>query len=174
MIMWQTLKSETVYQGWLTVVRDRVVTPAGAEADWTYVAANGAAAVLAFTGEGQVVLTRQYRHPLRRTILDLPAGGIRPGETPEQAAHRELAEETGFTTPELHLLGQFYPAPGLMAQTVYVFVTHDLVKGTPALDEHELIDTVLMDWAELVAQVVAGEAVDVTLAYAVLLYRQRV
>jgi hypothetical protein len=67
---WQMLASQVVFQGWLTVTRDRLRKPAGGEMDYTYIASSDAAAVLAFTDAGQVVLTRQYRHPLRRVILD--------------------------------------------------------------------------------------------------------
>ncbi len=117
---WQMLASQVVFQGWLTVTRDRLRKPAGGEMDYTYIASSDAAAVLAFTDAGQVVLTRQYRHPLRRVILDLPAGGVRAGETPEQAARRELAEETGFTARDMRPLGRFFPAPGMMGYSVHV------------------------------------------------------
>jgi ADP-ribose pyrophosphatase len=159
-----------MYQGWLTVMRDRLLKPAGGEMDYTYVASSDAAAVLAFTDGGQVVLTRQYRHPLRRVILDLPAGGVREGETPEQAARRELAEETGFVARDLRPLGRFFPAPGIMGHAVHVFCAREIARGSAAPDEHEIIHVARVEWPDLLRQVVSGEAADVTLAYAVLLY----
>ena len=167
---WQVLNSRVVFQGWLTVARDRLLKPDGDQMDYTYIASSDAAAVLAFTDAGQVVLTRQYRHPLRRVILDLPAGGVRAGETPEQAARRELAEETGFTARDMRSLGRFFPVPGMMGHSVHVFCARGIEHGDAAPDEHEIIDLVLIDWADLLRQVVSGEATDVTVAYAVLLY----
>jgi len=167
---WKILSSQVVFQGWLTVARDRLRKPDGGEMDYTYVASSDAASVLAFTDAGQVVLTRQYRHPLRRVIMDLPAGGLRSGETPEQAARRELAEETGFTARDMRPLGRFFPVPGMMVHSVHVFCARGVQHGSAAPDELELIDVVLVEWADLLKQAVLGEAIDVTVAYAVLLY----
>lgn len=167
---WQSVGSQVVFQGWLTVMRDRLLKPDGGEMDYTYIASSDAAAVLAFTDAGQVVLTRQYRHPLRRVILDLPAGGVHVGETPEQAARRELAEETGLSARDMRLLGRFFPAPGMMDHSVHVFCARGIEQGAAAPDEHELIDMVLVEWPDLLRQIVSGDATDVTVAYAVLLY----
>ncbi len=167
---WQVLDSQTVYQGRLTVAKDRLLKPTGDEMDYTYLAGGEAAAVLAFTPEKQVVLTRQYRHPLRRTIFDLPAGGLQSGEDPEEAARRELAEETCFTAQAVRLLGRLYYAPGLTSGVVYVFLAHVQERGRLNLDEHEIIEVVLMDWSEVLQLVLSDEAVDSALGYAVLRY----
>jgi ADP-ribose pyrophosphatase len=167
---WRVLHSAIAHQSWVTVVRDRLQKPSGDEMDYTYVATKDAAAMLAFTATNQAVLTRQYRHPLRRVVFDLPAGGVHDHEQPEQAAVRELAEETGFIAQNLRLLGRFYPAPGLMSHTVHVFTAHVDEQRPQALDEHEMIDIVRLDWSELLQLVSSEEAVDATLAYAVLRY----
>jgi ADP-ribose pyrophosphatase len=167
---WHVLHSDIVYQGRLTVMKDRLLKPTGHEMDYTYLAGKGASATLAFNDDQQVILTYQYRHPLRKMVFDLPAGGILENESPEQAAVRELKEETGFTAHEIYLLGQFYPGPGLMSQVVHVFCAKSLEIGNPAPDEHEIIEVVFMDWTELLQMVLSGDGIDVALAYAVMMY----
>src|SRR5579859_5189521 len=143
---WQTLGSELVFQGWVKVARDRLRKPSGDEMDYTYILTRNAVAVLAFRSDGHVVLTRQYRHPVRRMVFDLPAGGIHEEETAEQAALRELTEETGFRANRIEWLGAFIPAPGLMSHSVSVFLADGLQGGKQNLDEHEIIEVVLMEW----------------------------
>ncbi|MBM7791045.1 NUDIX hydrolase [Tenggerimyces flavus] len=170
---WSVLASEVVYDTWITVVRDRLRKPDGGELDYHYLASAGSSSVLAFTEDEQVVLTRQYRHPLRQTIFDLPAGGLRAGEEPQAAALRELAEETGYVAGEIESLGRFNPMPGTMSHTCHVFVARDLRLGSKNLDEHEVIDVVLMPWPDVVTLVLNGDAVDGSLVYAVLRYLAR-
>lgn len=167
---WQILQSEIVFQDWLTVVRDTLRKPDGSEMPYRYLAGRGAAAVLAFTEQNQVVLTRQYRHPQRRTIFDLPAGGIHEGETAQEAALRELAEETGYTAGSMQKLGHYAPLPGLTSHVCHVFIARDLTPGAVNLDENEVIDVVLVDWTHVVKMVLSNEIIDGSLAYAVLRY----
>lgn len=167
---WQVLNSEIVFHEWLTVVRDTLRKPDGSEMPYRYLAGSGAAAVLAFTAQNQVVLTRQYRHPQRCTIFDLPAGGIHGDETPQEAARRELAEETGYVAGAIEKLGHYAPLPGLTSHVCHVFTARDLMPGAVDLDEHEVIDVVLMDWDDVVKMVLSNQAIDGSLAYAVLRY----
>jgi ADP-ribose pyrophosphatase len=170
---WKILNSKIEYQERITVVKDHLLTPKNLEMDYIYIhpANYCAAAMLAFTSDMRVVLTHQYRHPLRKMVLDLPAGGVKKDEDPKQAALRELKEETGFEAKDIHSLGQFYPTPGLSSQIVHVFYAKSLKAGITSFDEHEAIDVVLIDWLELLNKVVVGEeAIDVTLAYAVMRY----
>lgn len=170
---WERLGSRVLLKHRFNVIEDHLRTPVGKEMDYIWLQGPDAAVVLAFTDEGRVVVTKQYRHPLGRVIFDLPAGGVHTGESPEQAALRELAEETGYKAHTIQLLGRFYPIPGASPHAVHVFLARALEAGQPALDEHELVDVVLMDWDNLLDMVLAGDAVDVALAYAVLLYAVR-
>ncbi len=167
---WQIIKSQVEYQGRQTVMKDRLKKPTGDEMDYTYITGGDVVAVLAFVEHDKIVLTRQYRHPLRQTIYDLPAGGRLFDEDCRTAALRELSEETGYIAKELTLLGRIYPAPGLHATTGHVYVTHSVEAGTPKPDEHEIIDIVLMRWDDLFNLVLAEQAVDSALAYAILRY----
>ena len=98
------------------------------------------------------------------------AGGVHEGEDCRTAALRELSEETGYIAKELTLLGRFYPSPGTRGSTVHVYVTHSVEAGTPSPDEHEIIEVVLMPWDNVLKLVLAEQAVDASLAYAVLRY----
>lgn len=170
---WQVLHSEVVYKQRLTIVKERLLKPSGEEMDYTFVSTKGAAAVLAFTDPDHVILTRQYRHPIRKELFDLPAGGILVGESPQDAAIRELSEETGFTAKIMEPLGVMHPAPGLMSQLVFVFCAKELIAGETKLDENEVIDRVVVRWSDLLEKVLSAEGIDGTLAFAVLLYAIR-
>lgn len=167
---WEILSSTTEYQNRLTVVCDELLKPDGGQMEYRYFAGKESASVLAFTEQNQVVLTQQYRHPLRMSIFDLPAGGIGRGETPSAAALRELAEETGYVAKSIEKLGHFFPLPGTTSHCCHVFVAHELELGETNLDEHEVVEVVLKDWQEVVNMVLSNEAVDGSLVYAVLRY----
>src|SRR4051812_50133 len=116
---WQVVTSEVVYEGRFTVIKDQLRWPDGTIRDYTWIdSPAGVVAVLPFDADGRVVLTKQYRHPLKRIILDLPAGGLYPGEAPADGAARELREETGYVAQSLTRLGGFYPSPGIRSVAV--------------------------------------------------------
>ncbi len=101
----QVLESRMIYnKHGRRIVEDILEFGDGSRHEWVYFKGNenaGAVAVAAFTKDNRIVLTRQYQHPFGKLMLDLPAGGIIVGETPEEAALRELEEETGLTTENL-------------------------------------------------------------------------
>jgi len=170
---WKVLATDVFSVGWMRIVRDRLRKPDGSEMDYHYLASGNSSSVLAFTDDERVVLTRQYRHPLRQVIYDLPAGGIRAGELPQEAALRELAEETGYRAHEIEPLGRYNPLPGGLTHTCHVFVARKLQPGASNLDENEVIDVFHKPWREVVDMVLTGEAVDGSLVYAVLRYLAR-
>jgi len=167
---WEVTSSELAYDGRFKVVRDQLTRPDGGTMEYTWIPSNHAAAVLAFDAQGSVVLTRQYRHPLRRTILDLPAGGRNEGESFAEAAVRELREETGYIPGKLERLGAFYPSPGRQETVVELFVATGLQPGVATPDENEVIEVIHMPWPEVLDLVIGPGPVDSALAYAVLLW----
>src|SRR5690554_1802472 len=107
------LDSEQVYRGvLLDVRRDRVSLPDGTESVREYIRHPGAVVVIALHDDGRIVFERQYRYPLQRVFLELPAGKIDVGEDVELCARRELREETGFEAREWGYVGVFHPCIG--------------------------------------------------------------
>jgi ADP-ribose pyrophosphatase len=86
----------------------------------------GAAAVVAIAGDETAVLIRQYRKAVEDTLLEIPAGGLEAGETPEQCARRELAEEAGLRADSFVRLITYVPSPGLLTETITIFLARDL------------------------------------------------
>lgn len=107
--------------------------------------------VLPMDREGFVTLVRQFRPAIGREILEAPAGGIDPGETPEQAAHRELGEETGLRTDSLLHLGTFPTSPGITDEVAHYFAAQLCVPDpdAPAADADERIDLVRKHFTEI-------------------------
>lgn len=97
----------------------------------------GAVAVLPVLSSGELVLVRQYRHAVGRTLLEVPAGTREPDETPEACARRELIEETGYEARVLQELTRFYVSPGWANEELIVYVATGLMRGSayPAEDE---------------------------------------
>lgn len=157
------------------VVEDVLEFADGSRQEWVYFKGSGAAgafasavAIAAFTEDNKMILTRQYRHPLRKLIYDLPAGGIEDGETPEQAALRELEEETGYTAEKLEWIGRFNWNPSRMSGTVEIFFTKSLkLKGS--FNVAEIANVELMNFGEILEKVSKGELVDSALVIATLL-----
>lgn len=101
-------------------------------------------------GGGAFLMVRQYRQGLEALTVEFPAGLIEPGESPLQAARRELAEETGYTADTLALIGTIAPNPAFMSNRCYTFVAEGLHDaGAQKLDALELLDVLRVPAAEL-------------------------
>ena len=99
----------------------------------------GAVVMLPIDQSGEALLVRQYRYPISQDLLEAPAGGIDPGEAPEQAAQRELQEEIGYRAGRLDSLGEFWTAPGFCTEYMYAYLARDLSPSSLAPDEDEEI-----------------------------------
>ena len=132
-----------------------------------------AVATVALTSDGQIVLTRQYRHPLRAVIYDLPAGQLNSGEAPVDGARRELEEETGYRAGQLIPLGRYNQFPGTLRVTTHLFFAFDLSTGEQRLDDGEELEVVLLPSREVLAMILRDEAIDGSLQLGVLLAAQK-
>lgn len=125
------LASRRIYEGRVVNLRvDTLSGPAGTH-DVEIVEHGGAVVVIPFAAPDEIVLVRQYRHALGRQNWEVCAGGIDPGETPEEAALRELREETGFRARRLQRLWAAYSAPGFCTEVLHFFATDDYEIGEP-------------------------------------------
>ncbi len=118
----RVVDSQHVYRGRAIHVRvDSVVKPNDKKTTREVVEHVDCVVILPVDSNGNILLVRQYRHAVDKELLELPAGSIDPGETPEQAAVRELREETGFKPGKLEGLGGFYAAPGYCTEYLHFF-----------------------------------------------------
>jgi ADP-ribose pyrophosphatase len=157
----QEIGSERVFAGSLLEVRrDRVRLPDGSVATREFVVHPGAALIVPVHDDGRLLLERQYRHPLRRVMLEFPAGKIDPGETSFATAVRELTEETGFTAHAWAPLGTLHPNVGYSTERIDVFLATGLKHVGARLDEGEFLDIVSLTEGELVAAFDRGEFSD--------------
>jgi ADP-ribose pyrophosphatase len=155
---WERLSSEEVAQYEMFRVReDRSRSPKDGEVHTFQVAVSpGGVAVLALTDDGQLVMVEQFRHGTRALSLELPSGVVEDGEAPEEAARRELREETGFEGGEARVLGCFELNPSWQKTAVHAV----LVRGARRdgeKDEGEDIRVRPLSVAEVRRRVLAGE-----------------
>ena len=133
----------------------------------------GAAAVVPVDRDGNAILVRQYRHATGSYLLEVPAGKLdHPGESPEDCALREVAEETGYRAGRMAPLGRFNPFPGSLKVTAHLFLATDLTYVGQRLDPDEELEVVLLPLAEVLAMVRQGECIDGSLQLGVLLAAQ--
>jgi ADP-ribose pyrophosphatase len=132
-----------------------------------------AVATVGLTPAGEILLTRQYRHPIQRVIYDLPAGRLNPGEAPIDGARREFEEETGYYPRSMQPLGYFNQFPGTLRAGTHLFFASDLLPTAQRLDEGEELEVEAVSVADLIARIVGGEFVDGSLQLGVLLAWQK-
>jgi 8-oxo-dGTP pyrophosphatase MutT (NUDIX family) len=159
---WERLGSERLLENrYFSLRSDRLRLPNGEIKDLYFVLERPDAAIIVpITAGGEVVLVRQYRPPLEMMELGLPAGLVEEGERPEEAARRELAEETGYTGGEWEPLGSLASSPSLKDNWAYLFLARGVEEtATPDPDEHELVEVVKVPVKELLSLVRSGEIV---------------
>ena len=155
------VSGEQVFKGrLLDVRRDIVAMPDGAQALREYVVHPGAAVVVPVLDDGRLVMERQFRYPLGRSMLEFPAGKLDAGEPPLQCAQRELAEETGYRARQWAVAGVLHNAVGYSTEVIHILFARGLNAGAQALDDGELIDIALLNEAELDAAAARGELTD--------------
>ena len=136
----ETLHSETIYHGRAFDVRkDQVRLPDGNVARLDIVDHQPAITLLPMDDKGLIWFVRQYRYPAQHYLLELPAGVIEAGETPEDCAHREVREEIGMAAENLEKLGEFFLAPGYSTEYMYVFKATGLIAAPLQRDANEFL-----------------------------------
>lgn len=168
------LASEVVFSGKLLhVKRDTVRLPDGREATREYVTHPGAVVMIAELPNGKLLFERQFRYPLDRVFLELPAGKIHPGEDTLITARRELQEETGYVAEHWHHLGVIHPCIGYSDEHLEIFFARGLSHVGHALDDGEFLEVHELDLAEAIEAVRDGRLTDGK-SIACLLWAERV
>lgn len=135
----QTIRGEWVFRGKLLHVRrDLVQLPDGASTEREYIEHPGAVMVIPLLDTGDLVMERQYRYPLRRDVLELPAGKIDAGEAPLDCGKRELLEETGYVASSWRYLATTHPVVGYSDERIEIYLAQGLTRqaAKPDHDEH--------------------------------------
>jgi ADP-ribose pyrophosphatase len=134
----------------------------------------GACAVVPLLDDGRVVLLRQYRHAVRETLWEIPAGKLDAGETLTECALRELREETGFIAGLLTPLGSVYMTPGYSDERIHLFLARELRAGPAALSDNEILTTTQLPFERALQMAEEGEISDAKSAIALLRTRRHV
>lgn len=162
--------SREIYHGSvLHVFEDRVRLPDGTLATREYIRHVGAVCIVPLFENGDVLMERQFRYPVDRVALEIPAGKLNcPEEDRLAAAQRELREETGLTAARWHSLGLFQPAFAYCDETIEMFLAQDLTSGAQQLDDDEFLHLERIPLQTLVQMVLRGEILDAKTQTAVL------
>jgi ADP-ribose pyrophosphatase len=126
----KTISTRRLFEGRAFNVRvDTVITVDGRESTRDIVEHSACVAIIARDADGDILLVRQYRKAVEKELLEIPAGGIDPGEDPETAVRREMQEETGYLPGRVVRLGGYYSSPGFCTEYLYFFLATDLQPG---------------------------------------------
>ena len=171
---YQVVKSKIIFDHpWARIIVD-TLKHQGVEQSYFYlVSPVEAVATVGVTAKGEIILTRQYRHPVGKVIYDLPAGRLDQDENPIDGARREFEEETGFYPNHLEQIGYYNQFPGTLKAATNLFFARELVPTSQSLDEGEELDIVFKPVSEVLAMILAGEIIDGSLQLGVLLALQK-
>jgi ADP-ribose pyrophosphatase len=156
------LSSRTVYRGELLHVKeDQVRLPDGKTATREYINHPGAVMIIALVDEETLILERQFRYPLNRHFIELPAGKVEKGEQPLASARRELVEECGYEAKHWRYLATLHPCIGFADERIELFLARDLIHVGGKLDAGEFLQVMPVKIAEALEWARAGKITDV-------------
>lgn len=167
----KTISSKSIYEGNIISLRvDDVELPDGKLAKRELIKHPGAVATIPITADGKLILVKQFRKALNRTLIEIPAGRIEIDEDPKHTAIRELEEETGFGTNKVTYIQSFATSPGFADEIIHLYLAEELYKiENPADgDEDEFIELIEVSIEEAEQLVVSGEIYDAKTAFAVI------
>ncbi|MHB1007067.1 MAG: NUDIX domain-containing protein [Chloroflexota bacterium] len=169
-----TLKSEYLYRGRIIDLRlDTVRLPNGRTTKREIIEHRGAVGIVPIDAAGNVVLVRQFRKPIERSILEIPAGTRDEEEPVEVCLHRELREETGLTADHTERLAAYYSAVGFCTEYIEVYLATGLHEGQAGPDEDEFVEVVRVPLAQALAMIDTGEIVDAKTIVGLLVVKAR-
>ena len=167
----KTIHSTPIFEGRVISLKvDEVTLPNGKTSNREIVNHPGAVAVIALTDDNKIILVEQYRKALERSIIEIPAGKLEPGEAPELTARRELEEETGYGCNELTYLQTFATSPGFADEVIHLFIARGLYKieNAAVADEDEFVELLEVTLEEAEQMVAEQKIYDAKTAFAVL------
>ncbi len=159
--MERTLFSQQIYQGRAVNLRVETVEKSnGRKTIREIVEHRDCVAVVVIDKEDNVLLVRQFRKPVEKVLLEIPAGGIDPGESAEDCVRRELQEEIGYFPQKIVKLGGFYSAPGYCTEYLHLYLATDLVPSYKKAEDTEDIEVVRVPLNQIPDLIASGEICD--------------
>lgn len=167
----KTLRTENIFNGQIISLQvDDVQLPNGKTSKREIIKHDGAVAIIAITDDDKILFVEQYRKPLERSLIEIPAGKLEENEKPEITAVRELEEETGYTTDDLTFVTSFYTSPGFANELMYIYQTNAVqALDTPIPgDDDEFVEVIELTLDEALRYVKTGRIQDAKTNYAIL------
>ena len=150
-----------VFDGKIVRLRvDTVSLQTGRQAEREVVEHDAVAVIVPIDQDDNVILVRQYRHPIGQDLLEAPAGIVEGSESPDDCARRELQEETGYAAGTLRALGGFWISPGFSTEYIYAYHATDLSPSKLEADEDEIIEVEKLPLSRINGLIQAGEIQD--------------
>ena len=169
----ETLSSRKVFEGRALKLRvDTVKLPSGKQTTREIVEHENCVAIVALDDAENILLVRQFRKPVEKELLEIPAGGIDPGETPEEAVRREMREETGFLPRKVAKLGGFYSSPGFCTEYLHLYLAGDLVASPLQAEDSESISLVRVPLSQIPGLIASGAICDAKSIAGLLAFRE--
>lgn len=158
----KTLKSEKIFEGVVfNILVETIEYDSGNRGVRETVLHNGGSVIVPITNEGKVVLVTQYRHPLKKYLLELPAGKLEKNEEPLECAKRELSEETGYVANNIIKVGQISTSPGFCTEILHIFLARNLTKKGHKREEGEYgMNSMELTFNEINNKIASGEIYD--------------
>lgn len=150
--------------------RDIITTDDGTEVSRDVVLHPGAVAILPWVDDNHLCLIRNKREIVGETLWEIPAGTLNPDESPDHAAPRELAEETGFTAACWTKIAEFFPSPGILSERTHLYVAQQLTPGPMHLEKDEELEPRVVAWEEALKSAFDGTIRDAKTLVALLLW----
>lgn len=167
----KTIKTEQIFEGRMINLQvDDVLLPDGNESKREIVKHPGAVAIIPVTEDGKIIFVEQYRKPLEKSLVEIPAGKLEIDEEPRVTAFRELEEETGYSAEQLTYVTSFYTSPGFADEIMYVYLAEQLtpLDEPVAGDADEFVETITLSLEEAKQYVEQERIHDAKTAYALL------
>ncbi|MFQ6122244.1 MAG: NUDIX hydrolase [Dehalococcoidales bacterium] len=157
----KTLSSQLIYDGRAVKLRvDTVQMASGRKTTREIVEHANCVAIIAVDADNNVLLVNQFRKPVEKELLEIPAGGIDPGEDPEATVRRELREETGYSPGKVQRLGGFYSAPGYCSEYLHLYLATDLTPSQLHAEDTENIKLVRVPVTQIPNLIASGKICD--------------
>lgn len=159
--MEETVSSQLIFEGRVVKLRvDTVGMPDGRETTWEIVEHSDCVAIIAVDADDNVLLVKQFRKPVEKELLEIPAGGIDPGEDAVAAVRRELQEEAGYLPQKVERLGGFYSAPGYCTEYLHLYLASDLVPSALHAEDTDSISLIRVPVSQVLGLISSGTICD--------------